>query len=219
MKPNINWKSIKTVLLDMDGTLLDLYFDNYFWQEYLPVHWGKLNNMDAESAKAKLRDWYAKEAGTLSWYCLDFWTERLQFDVLELKADVEHLIKYRPHAESFLKQLGDSAFSVVMVTNAHENLIKMKIDITGLDVYFDRIISAHAIGYAKEELVFWEKLQLVVPFELDKTLLIDDNLTVLRAAKKFGIKNLLTIIKPDSQNPDQDTAEFDAIHSFQDLIF
>ena len=219
MKPNINWKSIKTVLLDMDGTLLDLYFDNYFWQEYLPVHWGKLNKMDAESAKVKLRDWYAKEAGTLSWYCLDFWTERLQFDVLELKADVEHLIKYRPHAESFLKQLGDSAFSVVMVTNAHENLIKMKIDITGLDVYFDRIISAHAIGYAKEELVFWEKLQLVVPFELDKTLLIDDNLTVLRAAKKFGIKNLLTIIKPDSQNPDQDTAEFDAIHSFQDLIF
>jgi len=219
MKPNINWKSIKTVLLDMDGTLLDLCFDNYFWQEYLPVHWGKMNNMDAESAKTKLRDWYAKEAGTLSWYCLDFWTERLQFDVLELKADVEHLIKYRPHAESFLKQLGDSAFSVVMVTNAHEKLIKMKIDITGLDVYFDRIISAHAIGHAKEELVFWEKLQLVVPFELDKTLLIDDNLTVLRAAKKFGIKNLLTIIKPDSQNPDQDTAEFDAIHSFQDLIF
>jgi GMP/IMP 5'-nucleotidase len=219
MKPDINWKSIKTVLLDMDGTLLDLYFDNYFWQEYLPVHWGMLNNMDAESAKMQLRDWYAKEAGTLSWYCLDFWTERLKFDVLELKTDVEHLIQFRPHAKSFLERLNKLDYSVIMVTNAHEKLIKMKVDVTEIDIFFDRVISSHAVGHAKEDQAFWKKLQSEVPFKLHETLLIDDNLTVLRAAREFGIENLLTIAKPDSHNPEQDTAEFDAIHSFQDLVF
>lgn len=220
MKDNINWKSIKTVLLDMDGTLLDLHFDNYFWQEYLPSHWGKLNNMDAESAKSQLKEWYSKEAGTLSWYCLDFWTDRLEFDVLALKSNVEHLINYRPHAKTFLQSLKNNpAYSVVMVTNAHEDLIKMKADKTGIEAFFDNIISSHAIGYAKEEQAFWKNLQIENPFELDNTVLIDDNLTVLRAARQFGINKLLTIAKPDSQNEKQNPEEFVAIESFQDIIF
>lgn len=204
----------------MDGTLLDLHFDNYFWQEYLPEHWGKLNNMDAEAAKAQLKDWYSKEAGTLSWYCLDFWTDRLKFDVLALKADVEHLIKYRPHAKVFLQKLkAKSTYSVIMVTNAHEKLVEMKVEKTGIDIFFDRIISSHTIGHAKEEQAFWKKLQLEIPFELNETLLVDDNLTVLRAAREFGINKLLTISKPDSQNEKQDPEEFNAIDSFRDIIF
>ncbi len=219
MKPNLNWNNIKTVLLDMDGTLLDLYFDNYFWQEYLPKHWGKLNNMSVEDAKAKLKAWYAEEAGTLSWYCLDFWTERLEFNVLDLKADVEHLIQYRPYAETFLERLNNSNYSVVMVTNAHQDLIKMKAEKTDIEGYFDYVVSSHSLGHAKEEQAFWEKLQLTIPFNCSETLLIDDNLTVLRAARKFGLKNLLTIAKPDSQCPEQEAEEFVPIYSFQDLEF
>ena len=219
MKPDIDWHSIETVLLDMDGTLLDLYFDNYFWQEYLPVHWGKLNDMGAEQAKQQLRTWYANEAGTLSWYCLDFWTKRLNFDVLALKADVEHLIQKRPHAEDFLKKLADSDYRVVMVTNSHEKLIDMKMEKTGIDVFFDNIVSAHRLGSAKEEQAFWHSLQEEIPFDLDTTLLVDDNLTVLRTARDFGIGNLLAIAKPDSQAGAQDTEEFSALHSFQDLEF
>ena len=135
-----------------------------------------------------------------------------------LKADVEHLIKLRPHAEAFLKKLANSHYHVVMVTNAHQKLVKMKMDRTGIDIFFDEIIRAHELGHAKEESAFWKKLQSQVPFQIEQTLLVDDNLTVLRTAREYGVKHLLTIAKPDSQNAMQDPEEFDAIHSFQDII-
>ncbi len=219
MEPKIDWKEINTVLLDMDGTLLDLNFDYYFWHEYLPENWAKQNNLNPQTAKIRLLDWYKQEAGTLSWYCLDFWAEKLDFDILKLKKDLTHLIKYRPHAQMFLERLNSTKISVAMVTNAHEDLIKMKAGVTGIDVFFDRIISSHSIGHAKEENAFWHKLRNTMPFDTSKTLLIDDNLSVLRTAKKFGIKHLLSVAKPNSQRPNQNTEEFEAIDSFDHIIF
>ena len=175
--------------------------------------------MDAQQAKVKLLNMYKQEMGKLSWYCLDFWSKKLNFDVLQLKKELIHLIKYRPHAKSFLEQLKNSNLSVTMVTNAHEKLIRMKVDVTRIDVFFNQIISSHSIGYAKEEISFWEELKNTITFDVNKTLFIDDNLSVLRSAKKFGIKHLLSIAKPNSQKPNQDTEEFEAIHSFNDIIF
>jgi FMN phosphatase YigB (HAD superfamily) len=37
MNNYLDWQEIKTVFLDLDGTLLDLHFDNHFWLEYVPV--------------------------------------------------------------------------------------------------------------------------------------------------------------------------------------
>lgn len=219
MTPELDWKQIDTVLLDMDGTLLDLYFDNYFWQEYLPKHWAELNGLTPEHASQQLKTWYEQEAGTLSWYCIDFWTERLKFDVFSLKADVEHLIQKRPHADTFLQRLKESDYRVIMVTNSHERLIDMKIKKTGIDVFFDEIISSHRLGYAKEEQAFWQRLQDEIGFSNSHTLLVDDNLTVLRAAQQFGIAHLLAIASPDSRAGLQDTGEFTAVHCFTDLVF
>ena len=33
----LNWSKIDTVLLDMDGTLLDLHYDSHFWLNVIPA--------------------------------------------------------------------------------------------------------------------------------------------------------------------------------------
>ena len=214
----IDWKEIDTVLLDMDGTLLDLYFDNYFWQEYLPVHWGQLHGLDTETAKLELIPRFKSKEGTLSWYCLDFWSDELNIDIRKLKTDIEHLIRIRPTAQEFLVTLVDMGKKPIMVTNAHEDLISMKLQKTGIGKYFQAVVSSHTLGFPKEEDAFWQKLNKGFNFNPDRSLLIDDNLAVLRAARNYGIAKLFSIARPDSQGPVRETEEFIAIDDFMMML-
>ncbi len=214
----IIWNQIDTVLLDMDGTLLDLHFDNYFWTEYLPLKWGEIHGLDKDMAKARLLTQLEDKVGTLSWYCLDFWSRQLGVDILEMKEDIRHLIRERPQTLEFLEFLGRIGKQKALVTNAHEDLIVMKFDSTSIGQHFDHVFCAHHFGYPKEDVRFWDELRSVFPFNPETTLLIDDNLSVLRSAQTYGIRHLLTIAQPDSRHPKrEDMGEFRAIESFIDL--
>lgn len=214
----VEWKKIDTVLLDMDGTLLDLHFDNYFWQEYLPMHWGQMRGLDVEIAKQELIPRLKSMEGTLSWYCLDFWSNELNINVMKLKADIEHLIRIRPSVPEFLIALVDMGKKPYMVTNAHEDLITMKLEKTGIGKYFQAVVSSHRLGFPKEEEAFWQKLNEGITFLPARSLLIDDNLTVLRTARNYGISNLFCIAQPDSRGPMRDTEEFTAIDDFSRIL-
>lgn len=214
----IDWNEIDTVLLDMDGTLLDLHFDNYFWQEYLPVHWGKLNGLNEEAAKAHLLPEFRKREGTLSWYCLDFWSAELNINILKLKNDIVDRIQVRPSAMLFLEALVDMDKAPIMVTNAHQDLINLKMQKTGIDRFFNAIVDSHRLGKPKEEPGFWSMLREEIPFEPSRTLLIDDNLRILRTARSFGIVHLFSISRPDSKAPERDTGEFFAIRDFSEIL-
>jgi GMP/IMP 5'-nucleotidase len=214
----VNWRGIDTVLLDMDGTLLDLHYDNFFWREHVPLRYAERHGLEQVAAREKLFDHYQRHAGTLNWYCVDFWSRELALDIVTLKEEVAHLIAVHPDVQEFLQAVRAAGKRVALVTNAHRKSLDLKMRRTGLVPYFDAVITAHALGLPKEEPKFWEALRAAEPFDPAHTLLVDDSLSVLESARAYGIANLLSIRQPDSRQPPREELAFAALHSFRELL-
>lgn len=214
----INWAEIDTVFLDMDGTLLDLHFDNHFWREHMPRRYAEYHGLDEAVAQARLHQHYERHVGTLNWYCIDFWSSELALDVMQLKEEVLHLIAVRPDVPAFLNALRASGRRVVMVTNAHPKSLNLKMRETRLDAWFDALVSSHQIGLPKEHPDFWRLLQGVEPFDKSRTLFVDDSLPVLESAKAYGIAHLLAVCNPDSKLPHKDCGGFESITGFEQVM-
>jgi HAD superfamily hydrolase (TIGR01509 family) len=214
----IDWDRIDTVLLDMDGTLLDLHFDNFFWTEHVPREYARRNNLAEDEATAALMARISENKGTLDWYCLDYWTEQLGLDLPALKRELGHMIRLRPYALEFLRALRDSPRDVVMVTNAHRKTLDIKMDHVDITGWFHRIVVSHELQAAKEEAAFWHALQALHPFDPARTLLIDDTESVLDSARDYGIAHLLTLLQPDSQRQKRIDTRFPGIHHFDEIM-
>lgn len=213
-----DWSAVDTVLLDMDGTLLDLHFDNHFWQQHLPACWAKQRGMPLAAAHEILVPRFRELEGTLAWYCLDFWSRELELDVLALKDDLQHLIGLRPHVEAFLQALGRMGKRRILVTNAHPAVLDYKLARTDLARHFEALVTAHAFGEPKEAAAFWPLLQQQQTFAPEQTLLIDDNSQVLATAHGFGVAHLLSIAQPDSRQPPRTDSDFPAVTDFRELL-
>ncbi|WP_277809946.1 GMP/IMP nucleotidase [Chromohalobacter canadensis] len=213
----VDWNAIDTVLLDMDGTLLDLHFDSHFWLEHLPQRYVELHKLDAHHADT-LRSRIIGEQGTLNWYSLAYWSRELGVDVIALKREVQHLIGLRGDALDFLKWLKKAHPRVVLATNADRESLALKLPLTGLEGYLDAIVSSADVGVAKEAPEFWFALQDIEPFEPARTLFIDDNPAVLESAREYGIRYLLGIKQPDSQRPERELENFVALERFATLL-
>lgn len=213
-----DWRRIDYVLLDMDGTLLDLRFDTQFWLEHLPGRYAEINALPLEEALNRIRARMEALSGKLAWYCIDEWSKALGVDIAALKREFADGIRYRDTAVAFLEALVDTDKRALIVTNAHPDTVEIKLLKTDLHQYVDAVVSSHEYGAAKEEAAFWHVLRENHVFERDRTLFIDDNLAVLRAAKRFGIAHLLAVSHPDSGRDEKDTEEFDSIRWFTEIM-
>ncbi|OEY65844.1 GMP/IMP nucleotidase [Marinobacter sp. X15-166B] len=197
----IHWHSLDTVFLDMDGTLLDLHFDNHFWLEHLPRRYAETHALSPDAAKQKLMAMINAQKGSLNWYCTDYWSEQLALDVNALKAEVSDRIGYRPHVHSFLESVRGAGLRSIIVTNCHPDPLALKLALTGLEGHVDSIISSHELGYPKEAGEFWRRLQGRHRYDPARTLMVDDSLPVLESAIRAGIGQCLMITAPDSKKP------------------
>jgi len=213
-----DWSRVETVFLDMDGTLLDLRFDNYFWRELVPERFARQRGISVADARRELVPRFAARQGTLEWYCTDFWTREIGFDVAGLKQEMREHIRFLPGATVFLEAVRASGRRLVLITNAHHDSLRIKAAQTGLATYFDRLISSHSFGFPKEHVQFWHVLDATIEHDPPGALFVDDSLPVLEAARNHGIGQVFAIARPDSTEPPRPIDGFPAVHSVADLL-
>lgn len=216
--PFLSWDCIDTVLLDMDGTLLDLHYDNHFWLDYLPQKLAQHSGNSLAVCRDMLHAEYQRLTGKLEWYCLDYWAKRLDMDINAAKREVAHLIAMRDDSIPFLDALHASGRDVILVTNAHPDSLSLKVERTQLDSHIDTLISTHEFGVTKESQALWQQLHARLQFDPARTLFVDDSLTILHAAKTFGIAQLLAVGNPDSKQPSRDITEFPVVTDYRTLL-
>ena len=214
---HFDWDVVDTVLLDMDGTLLDLRFDNFFWKEFVPQRYSESRGIELHAAHLELTPRFAEKQGTLQWYCLDHWSRELGLDIVRLKEEVDEYIEYLPDIPQFLISLRQSGRRLALVTNAHRDTLAVKIRRTGLGSFVDVMYTSHEIGLPKEDPAFWAALREVEPFDPDRTMLVDDSLPVLRSAHEYGIGRIVAIRRPDSSQPARQIDDFHAVDALPDL--
>ena len=202
----------------MDGTLLDKYFDDYFWGHLLPERYAAKHHMTFGRAREELMKQYHAHEGTLSWTDLDFWSQKLHLDVPALKEQIQHLIEVHPYVEDFLQMVKKQGKRLHLVTNAHYKSIDLKLKKTRIGKYFDTVLSSFDVGYPKENASFWKEAETILGFDRDKTLFIDDSEEILKTARRHGIKYIVYKAKASSRIEPQGSNEFFYIVDFRELI-
>jgi len=196
-----DWHEVETVCLDMDGTVLDLRFDNMFWLDALPRRWGEARGLDAATSIARLKTLFDAKRGTLDWYCIDHWSEELDFDIAALKFELRDQIRYLPGATDFVDRIRAMGKRTLLTTNAHPISLAIKKERTELDRHFDELVSSHEFGVPKESPEFWARLERGHGVLASSTLFVDDSAMVLAAARDAGVRWIYQLLQPDSTLP------------------
>jgi putative hydrolase of the HAD superfamily len=217
-KATLDWTGIDTVLLDMDGTLLDLRFDNFFWLELVPREYGEARGLPLAVAQAELAPRFAAFHGRLEWYCTDHWSRELHLDIAGLKRQAREHIGWLPGAQLFISKLRQQSKRLLLVTNAHHDSLAVKHEQTGIGQHFDALISSHRYGFPKEHSEFWTSLQQEHSFAVERTVFIDDSLPVLRAARAHGMVHLIAVTHPDTSQAVRVCNEFYSVPRVADLL-
>ena len=218
MSTPLPWHQIDTVLLDMDGTLIDLHFDSHLWQTLVPVRYAERLGLPLAEAKAQIDTHYHAVNGTstgTAWITgpgrsgsTSAPSNRRSW---RRSSGAPTSFPSWPHSKAAGKQ-------VVLFTNAHPASLSVKDARLGLAQHLDLMVSTHELGWSKESQHCWQALAERLAFDPARTLFVDDSERILAASAEFGIAHQLGIRHPDSQMPPLTFQHFPALDDYADLL-
>ena len=212
-----DWSAIDTVLLDLDGTLLDQAYDNHIWRDLVPQRFALSRGLDLHAAYSEIASRFAERSGTLDWYCIDYWSRTLGIDIGALHREVRSHVAWLPGAREFLVRMRASGKRLVLLTNSHPIALAVKHEESGVLDYLDAAVTSHDFGAPKEHAQFWTAALERFEYDPSRSLFADDNSKMLEAARSAGVRWIYGIRHWDTKGSRREHVDHPAVDSVADL--
>jgi HAD superfamily hydrolase (TIGR01509 family) len=215
--PKPDWSGIDTVLLDLDGTLLDQAYDNHIWRDLVPQRFAVSQGLEPAAAYAEISRRFAERAHTLDWYCIDYWSRTLGVDIGALHREVRTHVAWLPGARDFLLRMRAAGKRLVLLTNSHPIALAVKHEETGVLDLLDAAATSHEFGAPKEHPEFWQAAVARFGFDPSRSLFADDNVAMLDAARDAGIRWVVGVRHWDTRGSRREHTTHPAVDAVADL--
>ena len=189
----VKLNSTTAILSDLDGVILNLDYDIKFWESWLPEHVANQSNQNLEEIKIKIQAEIDTQRGTLNFYDLNYWDDLLNVDCMEIIREQEEKCSFLEGSYKALQRLSTLKNPKYILTNGDPRIQEYKAETQNFLEFFNSIFYSMHVGYPKESKEFWALARHNLNLDFEDTIFIDDDLKVVTAAAKAGIKQVAWI--------------------------
>jgi putative hydrolase of the HAD superfamily len=189
----IKLNSTTAILSDLDGVILNLDYDIKFWESWLPEHVASQSNRSLKEIKIQIQAEIDAQRGTLNFYDLNYWDDLLNVDCMEIIREQEEKCSFLEGSYEALQRLSTLKNPKYILTNGDPRIQEYKAETQNFLEFFNSIFYSMHVGYPKESKEFWTLARHNLNLDFEDTIFIDDDLKVVTAAAKAGIKQVAWI--------------------------
>ena len=168
--------------------------------EWLPEAVAHNKGISLSDAKKDIYKTSKELYGTLPWYELKFWEDRYETNLIAIAEKNKSYAMFIDGAHEALQFIASLDKKVFFLTNCDSKLLKVKSSQVPLLNFADNWISSVDIGVVKEDQKFWKIALEKLNIQPSKSIFFDDNINIVNAATKYGIKKSVHVTEPTNNN-------------------